>query len=61
MLSVIESSSESETDNTRGEELDEELEEVRSQNVHVNINSEIKDDTGINNKLTLRRMNIYRE
>ena len=54
MLPAIESSSRSETDNTRGEELDEELEEVRSRNIHVNINGEIKDDTGINNKLTLR-------
>ena len=52
MLSAIESFSGSETNNTGGE--DEELEEVRSQNVHVNINSEIKDDTGINNKLMLR-------
>ena len=54
MLPAIESSSRSETDNTGGEELDEELEEVRSRNVHVNINGEIKDDTGINNKLMLR-------
>ena len=54
MLPAIESSSGSETDNTGGEELDEELEEVRSRNVHVNINGEIKDDTGINNKLMLR-------
>ena len=54
MLPAIESSSGSETDNTGGEKLDEELEEVKSQNIHVNINGEIKDDTGINNKLTLR-------
>ena len=27
----------------------------------MNINGEIKDNTGINNKLTLRQMNIYRE
>ena len=54
MLPAIESSSRSETDNTDGKELDEELEEVRNRNVHVNINGEIKDDTGINNKLTLR-------
>ena len=52
MLPAIESSSGSETDNTGGE--DEELEEVRNQNIHVNINGEIKDDTGINNKLMLR-------
>jgi len=56
LLPAIESSSESETDNTGGK--DEELEEVRNRNIYVNINSEIKDDTGINNKLTLRRMNI---
>ena len=61
MLPAIELSNGSETDNTRGEKLDEKLEEIRSQNMHVNINGEIKDDTGINNKLTLRQMNIYRE
>ena len=52
MLLAIESSSRSETNNTGGE--DEELEEVRSQNIYVNINSKIKDNTDINNKLTLR-------
>ena len=56
MLQAIESSSGSETDNTEGE--DEELEEVRSQNIYVNINGKIKDDTDINNKLMLRQMNI---
>ena len=54
MLPVIELFSKSETDNTGGKELDEKLEEIRSQNVHMNINDEIKNNTGINNKLTLR-------
>ena len=61
LLPAIESSSGSETDNTGGKELDEKLEEVRSWNIYMNINGEIKDDIDINNKLTLSWMNIYRK
>ena len=61
MLPVIKLFSKSETDNTRGKELDEKLEEVRSWNIYMNINGEIKDDIDINNKLTLSWMNIYRK
>ena len=61
LLSAIESFSRSETDNTGSEELDKKLEEVKSQNIHMNINGKIKDNTDINNKLILSWMNIYRE